>query len=117
MQLRPYQTAALDALDAYWDAGGGHPLVAMATATGKSVLIAKLIADISARYPALRALVLVHVRELVEQNFSTSDSRLADAPVGINSASLGCRDWDPPIVLANIQSVFGARRVDSGAAT
>src|SRR5262245_29228143 len=68
MLLRPYQEEALRVLNAYWDAGGGNPLVAMATATGKSVLLAKLICDIAERYPPFRALVLVHVRELLQQN-------------------------------------------------
>ena len=56
-ELRRYQRAALMALEDYWRDGGGNPLVAMATATGKSVVIAHLIRDISRRYPALRVLV------------------------------------------------------------
>lgn len=106
MRLRPYQQDALDALDAYWNAGGGHPLCALATATGKSVLIGKLIADIAAKFPALRVLVLVHVRELIEQNTEHLLELWPDAPYGINSAGLGQRDWDAPIVLATINSVW-----------
>jgi DNA repair protein RadD len=106
MELRPYQQAALDALDAYWEAGGGHPLCVMATATGKSVLIGKLIAGIAANFPALRALVLVHVRELLEQNLEHLLKVWPQAPFGINSAGLGERDWQSPIVLANVQSVW-----------
>jgi DNA repair protein RadD len=56
-----------NALNAFWDAGGGHPLAVLATGTGKSVLIAKLLQDIAAGFPDLRAAVLVHVRELLEQ--------------------------------------------------
>ena len=33
--LRPYQQNALHALFAYWRSGGGNPLLAMATGTGK----------------------------------------------------------------------------------
>jgi DNA repair protein RadD len=106
MELRPYQADALKALDDYWTAGGGHPLAALATATGKSVLIAKLLADIAARFPALRALVLVHVRELLTQNLEHLLRVWPGAPVGINSAGLHQRDWQLPIVLANIQSVW-----------
>jgi hypothetical protein len=108
MELRSYQAHALKALDEYWTAGGGHPLVAMATGTGKSVLIAKLIADIAAHFPALRALVLVHVRELLMQNLEHLLRAWAGAPYGINSAGLRRRDWQAPIVLANIQSVWRA---------
>jgi DNA repair protein RadD len=106
MLLRPYQEEALRALHAYWDAGGGNPLVAMATATGKSVLIAKLICDIAERYPRFRALVLVHVRELLEQNLKHLFRLWPTAPVGINSAGLKRRDWDAPIIFASIQSIW-----------
>jgi DNA repair protein RadD len=106
MDLRPYQVDALKALDDYWEAGGGHPLAVLATATGKSVLIAKLIADIAVQYPGLRALVLVHVRELLTQNREHLLKIWPRAPIGINSAGLRKRDWHSPIVLANIQSVW-----------
>src|SRR5262245_7277305 len=106
MLLRPYQEEALRVLNAYWDAGGGNPLVAMATATGKSVLLAKLICDIAERYPPFRALVLVHVRELLQQNLKHLFRLWPAAPVGINSAGLQRRDWDAPIIFANIQSVW-----------
>ena len=46
-ELRPYQQEALSALETYWSQGGGNPLVVMTTATGKSVVIAHLIHDIS----------------------------------------------------------------------
>ena len=106
VRLRPYQVEALHALNAFWRAGGGHPLIAMATATGKSVLIAALFADIAKRYPAFRALTLVHVRELLEQNLEHLLHVWPEAPCGINSAGLGRRDWDAPIMLANVQSVW-----------
>jgi DNA repair protein RadD len=78
----------------------------MATGCGKSVLIAKLLYDIFTGYSPLRALVAVHVRELVEQNLKHLLKIWPDAPYGINSAGLGRRDWDLPIVLANVQSVW-----------
>ena len=67
-ELRPYQHGALNALEDYWRAGGGNPLLSLATATGKSLLIAWLIRDLLARYPNLQILSLVHVQELIEQN-------------------------------------------------
>lgn len=106
MELRPYQQAALDASNAYWSAGGGNPLCALATGTGKSVLIAQSLRDIAAGFPELRALVLVHVHELLEQNLDHLLRIWPEAPYGVNSAGLGQRDWDAPIVLASIQSVF-----------
>jgi DNA repair protein RadD len=104
--LRPYQRQALDALDAYWHNGGGHPLVSMATATGKSLVIAWLIRDLMRRCPGLRILVLVHVQELIKQNVEHLLALWPDVPVGINCAALGQRDLGHPILFASIQSVF-----------
>jgi DNA repair protein RadD len=104
--LRPYQQEALDTLDAYWHDGGGHPLVSMATATGKSLVIAWLIRDCRERYPDLRILVLTHVQELIEQNVDHLLALWPDAPVGINCAGLGRRDTEHPVLFASVQSVY-----------
>jgi hypothetical protein len=56
--LRPYQRQALHALDVYWRNGGGHPLISMATATGKSLVIAWLIRDLMQQCPDLRILAI-----------------------------------------------------------
>jgi DNA repair protein RadD len=104
--LRPYQSQALTALETYWRAGGGNPLVSMATATFKSLVIAWLIRDLLQRYPSLRVLVLVHVQELVGQNVEHLIKLWPDAPIGINCAALGRRDCHHQILFASIQSVF-----------
>ena len=57
MQLRPYQIEALQKLFAYWRAGGGNPLVAKATGTGKSVVIASLSSSYCWTIPKLRVLL------------------------------------------------------------
>jgi DNA repair protein RadD len=54
----------------------------------------------------MRVLMLVHVRELVEQNFMELKRAWPDAPVGIYSAGLGRRDTHHRITFASIQSVF-----------
>lgn len=43
LELRPYQQEAIDKLLEYWQGGGEHPLVVMATGTGKSLVQAKLV--------------------------------------------------------------------------
>ena len=48
---------ALQALFAYWRSGGGNPLLAKATGTGKSVVIAFLIKQLLSDYPKLRVLI------------------------------------------------------------
>ena len=105
-ELRPYQREALAALENYWSRGGGNPLATMATATGKSVVIAHLIRDISRRYPTLQVLVVTHVLELIEQDIEHLLALWPDAPIGINSAGIGQREWDAPIIFAGVQSVW-----------
>ena len=68
MDLRPYQTEALQALFDYWRAGGGNPLLAKATGTGKSVVIAFLIKQLLSDYPNLRVLVTAPNKELIDQD-------------------------------------------------
>lgn len=106
IQLRYYQQEAIDAIKSYWQSGGGNPLVDLATGTGKSLVIAKLIQDLLADYPDLRVLMLVHVKELVEQNFKALLNVWPDAPVGIYSAGLNRRDVHHRITFASIQSVY-----------
>jgi len=104
--LRPYQEEALKAVFDYWQQGGGNPLVEMATGTGKSVVIAKLVNICLELYPTMRILMITHVKELVEQNFKALIKLWPQAPVGIYSAGLNKRDLYSRIVSASIQSVF-----------
>ncbi len=106
LELRPYQQSAIDAVFDYWATGGGSPLVDLATGLGKSVVIAKLTRDLMEGYPTMRALMLVHVRELVEQNYRALIRLWPEAPAGIYSAGLGRRDAHHRITFASIQSVF-----------
>jgi DNA repair protein RadD len=106
IQLRPYQSEAIASVLSYWASGGGNPLVDLATGTGKSLVIAELTKGLLRTYPSLRVLMLVHVRELVEQNFRALLKVWPDAPVGIYSAGLGKRDAHHRITFASIQSVF-----------
>ena len=106
ISLRPYQQDAISAVRDYWREGGGNPLVEMATGTGKSVVIGNLTRDIVTEFPDMRVLMLVHVRELVQQNAMALLRSWPQAPIGINSAGLGRRDNHSQILFASIQSVF-----------
>lgn len=106
IQLRPYQQSAIDAILSFWAEGGGNPLVDLATGTGKSLVIAKLTQDLLASYADMRVLMLVHVRELVEQNFQALLKVWPDAPIGIYSAGLGRRDTHRRIIFGSIQSLY-----------
>ena len=105
-ELRSYQTAAIEAVRGYWRAGGENPLVEMATGTGKSPTMAGLLKSLLGEYPNLRVIVLVHVRELVEQDAMAMIRAWPGAPIGINSAGLGKRDRHSQILFASIQSVY-----------
>lgn len=106
IQLRPYQDAAIQSVLSYWQTGGGNPLVDLATGTGKSLVIAKLTQDLLAGFPDMRVLMLVHVRELVRQNYEAILKVWPDAPIGLYSAGLGKRDAHHRITFASIQSVY-----------
>jgi DNA repair protein RadD len=106
MQLRSYQTAAVQSVLDYFESGNpGHPLIVMPTGTGKSLVIAALIQKILADYPTARVLMLTHVKELISQNLDKLLRVWPDAPVGVYSAGLNQRNTDRPILFCGIQSV------------
>lgn len=106
IKTRDYQANAIQSVMDYWQNGGGNPLVEAATGTGKSVIIAKLVHDICQTWPGIRFLMLVHTRELVEQNAKALIRSWQQAPIGINSAGLGRRDNHSQILFASVQSVY-----------
>jgi len=109
MKLRDYQRSAVDAIFGYWDTGGdaaGNPLVNMATGLGKSATVGKVAEELCNWSPDIRVLMLVHVRELVSQNFETLLRIWPDAPVGIYSAGLNKRQLGRRITYAGIQSIY-----------
>jgi DNA repair protein RadD len=106
VELRPYQSEALAALDAHWNGGGGAALIDMATATGKSVVLAELMRRALARNARHRVLVAVHVRELVEQDVEALLSIWPGAPYGICSDGLDRRDHDHPIIFGTVQTLW-----------
>jgi DNA repair protein RadD len=104
--LRAYQVEALTALESYWKSGGTAALIDMATATGKSVVLAETTRRAIAAEPYLRILLAVHVRELVEQDVKALLSLWPDAPYGICSDGLDHRDHDHQIIFGTIQTLF-----------
>jgi DNA repair protein RadD len=106
MQLRDYQTAAVNAVFEYFESGAtGHPLIVAPTGTGKSLIIAALIQRVLAAYPTARVMMLTHVKELIQQNADKLLRVWPDAPIGIYSAGLKQSDTESPILFCGIQSV------------
>src|SRR6516162_3375951 len=104
--LRQYQEDALHALFAFWRNGGGNPLIAMATGTGKAVVLAFLVKRLLTDYPSMRVLVTAPNRELLDQDIKELLKILPDAPIGINCDGLGERNTDARILFATINSIY-----------
>jgi DNA repair protein RadD len=105
IKLRLYQSAAVEAIEAHWRANGGPALIEMATATGKSLVIGEIVRRRLTANPELRALITVHVQELVEQDVKALLAVWPEAPFGICCEGLGRRDHDAPVILGTIQSL------------
>lgn len=105
---RPYQQQAVEAIFLYYAKGGnGNPVVAMPTATGKSLVIAEFVKTVMQRWPRQRIICLTHVKELIEQNAEKLRTQWPNVPLGIYSAGLKQRDTINPVIYGGIQSVVG----------
>lgn len=106
MQLRDYQQESVDAIWSYFMSGKtGNPLVALPTGTGKSVVIAGFLKSVYDKFPGQRIMMLTHVKELIEQNYSKLMAMWSFAPAAIYSAGLNRKDVHAPITFAGIASV------------
>ena len=106
LQLRDYQSAAIDGLYQYWaDGRGENPLIVAPTGAGKSLILAKLIED-ALEFPETRILMLTHVKELIEQNARELTQMLPFVDLGFYSASLGQKRLDRRVTFAGIQSIW-----------
>lgn len=106
LQLRDYQSAAIDGLYQYWaDGRGDNPLIVAPTGAGKSLILAKLIED-ALEFPETRILMLTHVRELIEQNARELTQMLPFVDLGFYSASIGQKRLDRRVTFAGIQSIW-----------
>jgi len=96
-QLRDYQESAVQAALNFCKYQDGNGYLVLPTASGKSVVMAKLAERLEGR-----VLLLAHRKELLEQNaskFSPHES------VGIYSTGLGRWETDRRITVAGIQSI------------
>ena len=106
LQLRDYQRASLDALDAHWRGGGRDGLIVLPTGAGKAFVIAALVRETLAGAPATRIAIVTHSRELIAQNHQELLAHWPEAPAGIDSAGLGRRESGAPVLFCGIQSVW-----------
>ena len=105
LELRPYQTESLAAIDEAVARGITRPLLALPTGTGKTVVFAHLVA----RRPG-RTLILVHREELVWQAYDKLTQIAPDVRVGIVKAERD--ETDASCVIASVQTVSRKRRLE-----
>lgn len=104
MQLRPYQSAAIEAPFRYWHKGGGNPLIEIPTGGGKTLIISSICKRMVEEHKA-RVLIAAHRKELLLQNEATFKRLWPNAPIGVFSSGLGRREIRQ-ITIAGIQSIF-----------
>lgn len=105
LELRTYQREAIDALYAYWDKGGGSPLLVCPTGGGKSLILATVMQELLRDYPDMRVLCVTHVKELLVQNMQELLGVWPLAPAGLYSAGLGRRDAHARIIFGGVQTI------------
>ena len=105
IQLRPYQSAAIEAIYGYFGRQIGNPLVVLPTGTGKAICIAAFMKRAIGDWSDTRILIVTHVKELIAQNYGELIRLWPGAPAGIYSAGLNKRDLHAQILFAGIQSI------------
>jgi DNA repair protein RadD len=104
---RPYQSRALDELWSWFSKhNDGNPIVEACVGAGKSLMIALLAQRADQEYPGTRILVLVHQKELLEQNVEKIMTVWPQANVGIYSAGAGRKDLGCQVTYATIGSIW-----------
>jgi DNA repair protein RadD len=103
---RWYQVEAEASIWNYYEKGGiGNPVIALPTATGKSLVISLFCKNVLTRFPRQRIICLTHVKELIEQNAEDIREQWPSVPLGIFSSGLNTRDTHFPLIYGGVQSV------------
>lgn len=105
--LRPYQTEAVNAAVSELKMGR-HPVLCLATGTGKSLIIAAVVAR--ALEAGQRVWVLTHIQQLIQQNADAYEKYARQSNYGIMCAALGRWDTQQRLTYGTIQTVTGAAR-------
>lgn len=105
IESRWYQADAEQSIFDYYATKQGNPVVAMPTASGKSIVIAKFICRVLKSWPAQRVICGTHVEKLVKNNCSKMLEVWPDAPTGIYSAGLKKKESAQSIIFGSIQSM------------
>lgn len=105
MQLRYYQTEAIEAIRQSLRDGIHSPIACLPTGAGKGPTIATILHEMAQRMPNERFIACVHTKELVSQLAETYE-RIAGVAPGVYAASLKRRELDKQVTFCQIQSVY-----------
>jgi DNA repair protein RadD len=105
IQLRPYQSEAVESVYRHLRDHDDNPVVVIPTGGGKTPVMAAICRDAVDRWGG-RVLVLAHVKELLEQTAGTLQRMAPEIRIGVHSAGLKRRDTEHPVIVAGIQSVY-----------
>lgn len=107
IQLRDYQSEAIESLMHYFESEKGKaPIVVAPTGSGKSLIIADFCKRVCTETPNVRIMIVTDVKELIAQNEKELKALWPEANTGAYSAGLGRRDTRAQILFAGIQSVY-----------
>lgn len=106
MPLRYYQRESIDATFSYWQENDGHPLIDLATGTGKAMVNGVLMQELRAGWGDMRLMSVTHVQEIVEANYKEFVGVDPFAPAGIYASALGRRDTRAQMLFGQMQSVY-----------
>lgn len=103
-EYRQFQAEASEALLSDVEQGY-HPLVAIPTGGGKTVIITRFIYLYLEKYSLDRVLILSHTESILKQDHETITNIFSGIPIGLYSAGLGSKTIHK-ITLASVQSAF-----------
>jgi len=106
IKLRAYQQEALDAIFAYFYAKkGGNPLCVAPTGSGKSIILSGFCNHVLSHWPEQKILVISHVKEILEQNYTAIAEHCPKTQISFYSAGLKEKKLSQ-ITIAGIQSIY-----------
>lgn len=111
-ELRPYQTEAVEAVEADWNSGVKRVGVVLPTGAGKSTVIGKLVSN--AYHQGHRVVMLAHRGELIDQMIR--DLKVVDPSIPVQHIGVVRAEQDDhtaPIVGASLQTLANSSRLKS----
>lgn len=107
-ELRPYQRAACEAVQAVWASGTRRTLIVMPTGCGKTIVFASIIEDLVRM--GKRVLILAHRGELLDQA-ADKISRSTGMGCSVEKGESSCLNEFYRVVVGSVQSLMRPKRL------